>query len=1120
MAGDLPRNDASTIGPSDDDLPAGAVGRAAPPGARYTIEDELSRGGLGRVMRGRDHNLDREVAIKQLLMHSARFEARFRREAQITARLQHPGIVPIYETGQLPGGEPFYAMKLVSGHTLRDELAGAATLDDRLALIPKVIAVCDAIAYAHGQRVIHRDLKPANVMVGAFGEVVVVDWGLAKDLANDRAEPATIEVRADGTASDGLTRDGTVLGTPPYLAPEQARGEPADARADVYALGAILYETLAGVPPHDARDADAALDRLRAGPPIAVGDHEPGAPRELIAIVDQAMARDRDARYPDAAALIADLRRFQTGQLVAAHRYSRASLVGRWLRRHRVAVTATALAIAAVAAIAAVSVSQIVDERDLAERARVAAEDAAAHARAETAAKEQRTNELELAQAKHWLGLDPTAALAWLKQYARGAAPDRAEIRALAIEAEQRGAAIDAVRGLVGVVLARDGTVIGYDAATRVAVWRPGAAIEPISAALPGFRQVAASRDGRYVAWGDAGVTLWDRTTKTARALAPQHGTRTPSALAFVGDELAIGEADGTIRVVSLRDGTTRTFDGGGEVRDLVASPDGALLASTTTQPAVRLWTVSTGAARELPAESAILVVAFSPAGDRLAWAGRQMPIHWLDVASPSAVHALAGTAGVQTTSLAFSPDGHTLASGGNGIRVDDLVSGARRDLPEVHTDWVNSLAYSADGGVLVSAQSHGGPIVAWDVATGDRRALLGHATSLWLMRFADDGVLVTADRTPQVRRWRIPGSTERVLERATGDAHVLAATGTGVVGAHANHPVAWRDATSPAHGPPATATSDVATELVAMPGGSAGGERVAFGDRAGDLWLWTPATDALAKLAHVDGAGELAVSPEGRALAVGCDDGSLAVVDVATHAVRTLGKLRAVVTAVAFSPDGARVATASMDTSLTVWDVAAGTSQLLGKRGHAVGALAFSPDGTLAAGRDRGLVELYAPDGRERDLRGHEAGVLQLAYLDAATLASTSDDGTIRVWDVAAGTARVMHQQGHVQALAVLPGGRLATGNAVDGTGDATVRIWDVATAQLIAEHRGHAGGVLALAMVGDGAHLASLGADNTIRVWPLDAPAAVPAADRAWLDTLSTVELGDHDVVASPVR
>src|SRR5262249_53270124 len=180
----------------------------------------------------------------------------------ITARLQHPAIVPLYDLDAWVDGEPFYAMKLVSGRTLERVIAGARTLDERLALLPNLLAVCEAVAYAHDEGVIHRDLKPANVLVGSFGETLVIDWGLAKELRGDPAEAAPTAAPAGD-----MTLAGRVLGTPSYMPPEQARGEAVDERADVYALGAMHYHLLAGEPPHREPRPAAALAPALARPP-------------------------------------------------------------------------------------------------------------------------------------------------------------------------------------------------------------------------------------------------------------------------------------------------------------------------------------------------------------------------------------------------------------------------------------------------------------------------------------------------------------------------------------------------------------------------------------------------------------------------------------------------------------------------------------------------------------------------------------------------------------------------------------------------------------------------------------------------------------------------------------
>ena len=378
-----------------DSRPSGELAPGPAPGdsefsvvepARYTDRVELTHGGMGRIVVARDQRLRRPVALKELRADSPERRARFEREAMLTARLQHPGIVSIHEAGRWPSGEPFYAMKLVRGRSLDQVIGAAATLEARLALLPHVIAVADALAYAHHERVIHRDLKPSNVMVGEFGETVVIDWGLAKhlDAADVDAAPAA---RADAATSIE-TVIGAVLGTPSFMPPEQAEGRPVDERADVYAIGAILYDLLAGAPPYAGKTGHETLEAVRRGPPRDLAETQPGVPRDLLAVVSRAMARDPGARYPTARELAEDLRRFQTGQLVGAHRYSTWQRVKRWLARNRRTVGVAGVAALVLLVVSVAGLRGIVVERRRAEQERAVAQ-------RERAVAEQHRAELE-----------------------------------------------------------------------------------------------------------------------------------------------------------------------------------------------------------------------------------------------------------------------------------------------------------------------------------------------------------------------------------------------------------------------------------------------------------------------------------------------------------------------------------------------------------------------------------------------------------------------------------------------------------------------------------------------------------------------------------------------------
>jgi serine/threonine protein kinase len=299
-------------------------------GTPYEIVETLGRGGMGTVYRAIDHRLDREVALKVVqLSDPADIDVdRLLREARVLARLEHPGIVPVHDVGLLPDGRAFYAMKRVRGQRL-DEHVRTVSLPERLRAFQRI---CEAVAFAHAHGVIHRDLKPENVMVGPFGEVLVMDWGVAKltphpdpspdpslppspGEGEEESPPQSVPVRASPCSSLSVlegTAHGTILGTPGYMAPEQERGEVEriDERTDVWALGALLQFLLGGEEP----------------------------PRPLEAIRRRAMAAEPEARYPKVEDLSADLSLYLAGLPVGAYREGILDRVGRFARRHRVPI--------------------------------------------------------------------------------------------------------------------------------------------------------------------------------------------------------------------------------------------------------------------------------------------------------------------------------------------------------------------------------------------------------------------------------------------------------------------------------------------------------------------------------------------------------------------------------------------------------------------------------------------------------------------------------------------------------------------------------------------------------------------------------------------------------------
>ena len=303
----------------------------------YRLIKEIARGGMGTVYLAQDSELGREVALKVLTTSelNSEFARRMVREAQIIARLEHPGIVPVHDVGALPDGRVFYAMKFVRGSRLDEYAKQTGTSKERLR---KFQAVCDAVAFAHAHGVVHRDLKPQNIMIGSFGEVLVLDWGVAKLLSrfpHDVSEADTLMLAekpqraVNETSVDTL--QGTVIGTPLYMSPEQSNGEvqQVNERSDIYSLGAILYFLLTGQPP--ARQSSAAGSCSIPAPRQV----NPKVSKAAEAICLKAMAQAAEDRYATAGEVSHDIGRLLDGEPVSAYRENVFERLSRWFGKNR-----------------------------------------------------------------------------------------------------------------------------------------------------------------------------------------------------------------------------------------------------------------------------------------------------------------------------------------------------------------------------------------------------------------------------------------------------------------------------------------------------------------------------------------------------------------------------------------------------------------------------------------------------------------------------------------------------------------------------------------------------------------------------------------------------------------
>ncbi len=365
---------------------SGPVEPGRPPlerGGRYILDPEpFAEGGMGKIWKAWDKVLLRHVAVKSLkpaLSSSLAARGRFARETRIMALLPHPGVCPIYDK-YLSMEPPCYTMKLVEGETLEKRIRdlhgrGGDVLEQALpSLVQVMISLCNTLSFAHHQGVIHRDLKPANILLGPFGEVYVMDWGLARVVGGEGS------AFQDGTEEDGSVTEnrfsisGTVMGTPGYMAPEQARGdlEEIDGITDVYGLGAVLFHCLAGVPPHKGKDKDSLLEEARRGRVPSPLEWKRGLPRDLAAICRKALAPAKEDRYASAAEMGKDLQRFLQGKTVSAYTYQWWEKAAKWGNRNRRALLAVGWT--ALAASILISVVLFFYSRDMGRAARRAVE--------------------------------------------------------------------------------------------------------------------------------------------------------------------------------------------------------------------------------------------------------------------------------------------------------------------------------------------------------------------------------------------------------------------------------------------------------------------------------------------------------------------------------------------------------------------------------------------------------------------------------------------------------------------------------------------------------------------------------------------------------------------------
>jgi WD40 repeat protein len=997
--------------------------------AGYRLREVLGEGGMGTVYAAEQDAPRRPVAIKVLHARSDSALARFRTEAEIMARLDHPGIARVLEAGDADG-HPYLVMEHVDGVTLDRHAAGLPRAR-RLALFA---ALCDAVHHAHVHGVIHRDLKPSNVMVRSGDRIVVLDFGVARLAAGD------------GLAT-GDTRAGELLGTPVYMSPEQARLRPdaVDARSDVYTLGVMLYELLCGELPYDVRGMPlpAVTCVICDDEPVPLARRDPALRGDLEAITTQALRKEPTERYQSAAALADDVRRFLAGAPVSVRTPGALEQARRFVRRRPL----IALSVSA-ALVATVSFTAIATELWLRARAARATSEAARQ-RAELARAELavRTNELIVRQAHAALARDPTEAVAWLTTLvAPGPAPTRAvdpeTAWGIADEALGRGVAThvlrahsDEVHWIEPLAASADFATGGYDG--RVIVWtapsfaprvvfrarhgrvhlvRPSPDGERLAigaddgeltliardgrvlAELPGHagdvQHMAWSPDGAWLATGDdhGNVGLWPRGAQPGRRLATS--TVAIGTLAFSPDSTALvgGDHLGAVWLWKLDTGAAMSEQIGVDVTDTWT--DGARVIAVDATGLVRTWRADRGAlvleravATGLPTKRAM----FAAGG---AWVvlggvtGNATRVE-ADTVEPLASHR------AQVRYIAISADGQRVATASDDgiLQVLDRASGRRLTL-RGHAARIRHIALA--GGVLLSSDGEG-VVRRWDLDAMPPSVLDGGGAPVARMARSSDGAqLATIDTAGDVAMWTLGDGGHRRLGRIDGHASAIGVAGpaTAVTGSAEGGITWWR-------APPVRRTvSGIVTAIAAS------ADRVAVASSRGPIGLYTPDGEPVVELAgNTGGTDAIAFDPRGALLASGGEDRVIRVYRVRDEVPTQIAALPGPTGDthfVAFSPGGDRLFAGGNDGAVLTWPVTgetvdAAARTVAGKHTGAVSGFALAPDGRWFAsgGRDDLVLRVALPGGAVEPIATSGAAIA-IAFDPAGGIQAVTRNGAV----------------------------------------------------------------------------------------------------------------------------
>jgi eukaryotic-like serine/threonine-protein kinase len=1138
-------------------------------GASFQILRPLARGGLGEVFVARDGSLNREVALKLIQESQAndpQGKARFLLEAEITGGLEHPGIVPVYALGESADGRPFYAMRLVRGETLKERIRkfheGSSIRRQSLEfrqLLNHFVRVCDVVAYAHDRGVVHRDLKPSNVMLGKFGETLVVDWGLAKPIDRTGETPAAVQdeltLRPVSGSSVQATMHGSALGTPQYMSPEQALGQldRIGSVSDVYCLGATLYCILTGRPPlASLGDIGEVLRRVALGDIPPARTVKTGIPETLDAICMKAMAARPEDRYPSALALAGDIESWLADEPPLGICESLARRIGRWERRHRTFIRVSGLASIVVALVAVAAALGVNAARNRAEERRRQAVTlgAIAEIRKQDADRQRDalrrlTNRLSLDRGLSLLHDDDRReGLLWLARSLIGiTGPANPLERATRINMAAWCNSLHRLRDCLdhkGPVRVVAWSSTGQSVATgsddgTARLWDPlsGASISPPLAHSGPVLALAYSPDGTTLATAseDQSARLWNAAAGLPRGEPMRHAGPVTS-LAFTpdGTTLYTGSADGLVRSWNSATGQPRgqTLEHGTPVRSIAIAAQGRALASTDDNGSGILWDLASGKRQPIAAgwHGHVRSMGFSPDGSKLACGGDDGLLRLVDTKSGT-ILATSSTSlhSGPIFAVAFRPDGTAVATGSYDTscrlwRVPDLGPLGR---PMEQRGHVWSIAFSPDGSLLAAAYDDNTAQV-WNLARYQRHGdPLPHTKSVRAVVFSGDGrSILTACEEGSARIWQLgngPGigqpmdhfANVRVLA-ARPDGKVIATVGAdGIIrlwDAFTTRLIAKQQAHAPAR----------TFELVFNPAGTV----LVSGSRDGLLKLWNGATlePIGTPIRMTSWVRRVAISPDGTTLVAGDHTGQIGFWDARTGTpLAPFVSVLDAVTSLAFNPDGTRLAVCTSAGEGRIWDMTRfmPVGDPMRHKGSIQTAV-YSPDGTrlVTGSYDKTAriwdVQTMKPLGSPLT---HRAYVWSVCFSpDGERILTGSFDGTAQIWDGHTGRPRgepMRHSDMIYGALFSSDASMVLTFGR-----SRKAWLWDAASSRPVGEPLLHESEIFDAAFLPDRPVVATASRDSTVRLWSVpSAIAGEPDRLAEEITVMTGMELGSDDVV-----